>query len=144
MGYIACEAHLSINKYTQEGKTMNDNSRIFMKSIVKISLRESRRGPTKTQVPLYTVGCFGRFRETTRYDRRRFPCGSHGSVSRVTVRMVPTARFHEPRFGFTNPCPASMPRSVSNGSVRTVLFTRFGSHGSKWNRKSQIGSRSNV
>ena len=104
---------------------MNENNRISMKSIMTISLRESRRGPSKTQLPLYTFGCFGRFRETTRYDRRRFPCGSHGSVSRVTVRMVPTARFHERRSGFTNPCPASMPRSVSNGSVRTVLFTRF-------------------
>ena len=60
--------------------------------------------------------------------------GSHGSV--ITVRFA--------RFGFTNTCPASMPRSVSNGSVRTILFTRFGSHGSKWNRKSQIESRSNV
>ena len=115
---------------------MNENNRISMKSIMKISLRESRRGPTKTQLPLYTVGCFGRFRETTRYDRRRFPCVSHGSVSRVTVRMVLTARFHEPRFGFTNPCPASMPRSVSNGSVRTVLFTRLEVKSKIANRKS--------
>ena len=85
-----------------------------MKSIMKISLRESLRGPSKSQLTLYTFACFGRFRETTRYDRRRFPCGSHGSVSRVTVRMVLTARVHEPRFGFTHPCPASMPSSEPN------------------------------
>ena len=46
--------------------------------------------------------------EPTRYDRRRFVCGSHGSVSRVTIRMVLTAWFHERRFalfslfGFTS------------------------------------------
>ena len=118
---------------------MNENNRISMKSIMKISLRESRRGPSKTQLTLYTFGCFGRFRirPVATGD------GSH---------VVLTVRFHEsrfawfPRLGFTSDglvsrihaplqCPAQF---------RTVRFARFCSHGSKCNRKSQMESHSNV
>ena len=60
--------------------------------------------------------------------------GSHGSVA--TVRLPPfgshgaVSRLH---------APSQFP--VQFGTVR---FARFGSHGSKWNRKSQIESQSNV
>ena len=117
---------------------MNENNRISMKSIMKISLRESRRGPTKTQLPsilLDASGGFGR-RPVTTGD------GSH---------VVLTVRFHEsrfawfPRLGFTSDglvsrihaplqCPAQF---------RTVRFARFCSHGSKckWKIANAIENR---
>ena len=56
--------------------------------------------------------------ETTRYDRRRFACGSHGSVSRVTVRMVLTVRFHKSRFALFS--------WFSLGFLLPQRFWRFG------------------
>ena len=44
--------------------------------------------------------------------------GSHGSVSQVTVRMVLTARFHEPRFAWFS-------RFVSRATVRMLLTVRL-------------------
>ena len=80
--------------------------------------------------------------ETTRYDRRRFVCGSHGSVSQVTVRMVSramvrivlTVRCHKSRFawfsrfGFTSHGSHCSHGSVSQVAIRMVLTARF--HGS--------------
>ena len=67
---------------------------------------------------------------TVRFSR----FGSHGSVT--TVRFA-KFRSHGSASGLH--APAQGP-----AQFRAVLFTRFGSHGSKWNRKSQIESQSNV
>ena len=90
---------------------------------VEDRIRTSRIEHRISKVDVCVLGRFLLYAFSLGWVQRVSRFSSHGSVR--TVR------------GFTNPCPASMPRSVSNGSVSTVLFTRFGSHGSKCNRKSQ-------
>ena len=63
-----------------------------------------------------TVG-FAWFGSQVRFTR----LGSHGSVRTV---------------GFRTPWPGSVPCTISNGSVRTVWFTRFGVKSKIANRKS--------